>query len=203
MTATLYNIEHYRARQRVGARQLFVKGDLLMLKKTGTDGGSYTQGPAVDGVAAGPFKNDADAISPKHSTQLPPIRIGPPTKRLIEEGRYEAVCVKAFYRLNQYGRYEAILDFAFDAPVPSGIPIPMHVNMGKGEPVLPEDHWLYRLMKRFGGLEKLKGYRFIVNVETIKKHPHDKGERPESEWYSRVKRCVWIDDYILASKKSL
>jgi len=201
MTATLYNITDYRWR----FEQKF-KWRNFMTLKSGTTGGDVQVTDITQKRRPTPATIPASAQQNRqadHST-LPPIRITQATKRLIDEGDYdEAVCVNAFHRWNQqFGRWEVILEFAFNAPVPAGIPIPMHVNMGRGEePELKADHWLARLIERFGALPNLKGWRFRVTVETVKGRPNDKVERPESEWYSRVRRAILWDDYVRSSLK--
>lgn len=143
-------------------------------------------------------KRNYETSRDQHSTHVPPIRIIKSTKRLIDEGEYEATCVGAHARWNhQFHRWEAILEFDFVPPVPAGEPIPMHVNMGRGpEPELDGDHWLAHLLKRFGELEKLASWRFFVTVGTIKRRQGDKFDRPASQWYSRVKRAVPWDEYV-------
>lgn len=138
-----------------------------------------------------------------HNT-LPPIRIVKSENRLIPEGDYEAVCVKASHRWNyQFHRWEAILEFALAAPAPAGTPIPMHVRMGEGrDPELKDSHWLAQVIERLGGLEKLAGWRFHVTVQTIKRRPGDKTDRAPGLWYSRVKEAELWDDYALRSSKS-
>lgn len=200
-TATLFNIADYEC------VRYKLKRKITMTLKDGTTGRDLPVTDITQKRRPAPAVTPTPAYQnrqPDHST-LPPIRITAATKRLISEGDYdEALCVKAFHHWNhQFKRWEAILEFVFNPPVPAGPPIPMHVRMGsEAEPELKADHWLAQLINRFGGdVSKLSGWRFRVSVETIKRRQGDKVDRQQAEWYSRVKRAVLWDDYVLSSSR--
>ena len=146
----------------------------------------------------------SNANQPQDSTSVPPIRVTKSTRRLIDPGEYQdALCVNASHRWNrQYERWEAIIEFVFQEPVPKGDPIPAHVRLGNNpaEPELPDHHWLFDLLlklDRSGNIDvaALKGHYFDVSVRTIKKPRNEKVDRPPNQWYSRVSRMSLSDGF--------
>lgn len=161
------------------------------------------QGPALS--AAGPDQTAAEANHEQHiTTALPKIRLTKKTKRLIDDGQHEATAVRGYHHWNnQYGRWEAIVEFVFEAPIPAGPPLLMRVNMGQGsDPEISADHWFGRILEKFGttDVSKLAGWRFLVTVGTVKKPHGDKHDLPQAEWYSTVRRAVLWDDHVRACK---
>ncbi len=139
------------------------------------------------------------------STEVPPIEITKKTKRLIPEGQHKGLAVNGYHHWNnQYRRWEAVVEFVFEPPVPAGAPILMRVGMGNGsKPEIAEDHWFGRILQEFGTTDvaKLAGWHFVVTVKTVKKPHGEKRDLPEEEWYSTARRAVRWDDYVRASNE--
>lgn len=151
-------------------------------------------------VVTEPVSNSQTTREGDDSTAVPRIRVVKSTRRLIDEGEYEnALCVNAFQHWHrQYKRWEAVIEFTFQDPVPAGPPIPIHVRLGDDPagPVLKDHHWFVDLLLKLDrtgtfDVAALKGHYFNATVKTIKKPQHEIADRPAKYWYSRVSRISY------------
>lgn len=161
-----------------------------------------TRRPPATSPAAS--RKTSHAEQGQDSTSVPPIRVTKSTRRLIDDGEHcDALCVNAFHHWNrQFKRWEAIIEFAFQHPVPEGAPIPMHVRLGDdpAAPAMPDHHWLFGLTLKLGSIDcvdlsVLKGHYFNVTVKTIRKPQNERVDRPPEQWYSRVSRMSLSESF--------
>lgn len=169
----------------------FQKGKTFMALKDGTTGRSI---PFDDPQKRRPMPSDPLASAqqnrqPDHSTPPQPLfnRAEKPTRFLIDEGRYEAICtnVRDPHWVPRWGKYQVRLEFALCGKTTP--PLVQFVNCGKDKEAAVIDGWLLQTLDAIGAQspKELQGRDFYVDVATTKRDQRGR-PLPRHEWYSKV-----------------